>query len=369
MFGLELKGNTFGGCRMRITKINVEAKEAKLKEPITIALGTIEHSMSAIVEIETDEGISGYGEGSPGILITGETLKGTAECIQLFEKQLIGVDPLDIEKVHHVMNTVAAQAPSAKTAIDIACYDLLGKKADLPMYKLLGGFSNTVETDMTIGINTPEIMAQKAKQAIQQGFDTLKIKVGTGFAQDVARIKAIREVVGNDIKLRLDANQGWKPKEAVNMIQRLSEYGIELVEQPVASHDIDGLAFVTKNVSVPIMSDESCFNSKDALRLIKEHAVDYVNIKLMKCGGIHEALRINSICEAAGVECMIGCMVEETNIGVTAAAHLAAGVKNITRADLDATFGLNEVAIPGGVGLEPTRVIELPNQAGLGLSK
>ncbi|MFD1899897.1 dipeptide epimerase [Enterococcus termitis] len=354
---------------MKITKINVEAKAVKLKEPITIALGTIEHSMSAIVEIETDEGIKGYGEGSPGILITGETLKGTTECIQLFEKQLIGVDPLDIEKVHSIMNTVAAHAPSAKTAIDIACYDLLGKKANLPVYKLLGGYASSVKTDLTIGIDTPEIMAVKAKQAVSLGFDTLKIKVGTTISQDLARIEAIRLAVGSQIKLRLDANQGWQPKEAVTMINRLEEFGIELVEQPVAYHDIDGLAFVTKQVAVPIMSDESCFNSKDALRLIKARAVDYVNIKLMKCGGIHEALKINSICEAAGVECMIGCMVEETNIGVTAAAHLAAATKNITRADLDATFGLHEVAIPGGVGLEATSMITLTNQGGLGLSK
>ncbi|WP_086444546.1 dipeptide epimerase [Candidatus Enterococcus lemimoniae] len=354
---------------MKITKINVAPKAVKLKEPITISLGTIEHSMSAIVEIETDEGTIGYGEGSPGILITGETLKGTTECIQLFERQLLGVDPLDLEKVHSIMNSVAAQAPSAKTAIDIACYDLFGKKANLPVYKLLGGFASSVQTDMTIGIDTPEIMAEKAKLAISQGFDTLKIKVGTGFVSDIARIKTIREVVGSQIKLRLDANQGWNPKEAVNTINHLAQFDIELVEQPVAYHDIEGLTFVTNHVMTPIMSDESCFNSKDALRLIKARAVDFVNIKLMKCGGIHEALKINSICEAAGIECMIGCMVEETNIGVTAAAHLAAATKNITRADLDATFGLNEVAIPGGVGLEATSLISLSNKAGLGLSK
>lgn len=354
---------------MKITKINVASKAVKLKEPITISLGTIEHSMSAIVEIETDEGIIGYGEGSPGILITGETLKGTTECIQLFEKQFLGVDPLDLEKVHSIMNSVASQAPSAKTAIDIACYDLFGKKANLPVYKLLGGFASSVKTDMTIGIDTPEIMAEKAKLAISQGFDTLKIKVGTGFVSDIARIKTIREAVGSRIKLRLDANQGWNPKEAVNTINHLAQFDLELVEQPVAYHDIEGLTFVTNHVMTPIMSDESCFNSKDALRLIKARAVDFVNIKLMKCGGIHEALKINSICEAAGVECMIGCMVEETNIGVTAAAHLAAATKNITRADLDATFGLNEVAIPGGVGLEATSLISLSNKAGLGLSK
>lgn len=352
---------------MKITKIDVTPKAVKLKEPITISLGTIDHSISAIVKIETDEGIIGYGEGSPGILITGETLKGTTECIQLFEKQLIGIDPLDIEKVHSVMNSMAAHAPSAKTAIDIACYDLLGKKANLPLYKLLGGFNSSVKTDMTIGLDSPETMKEKAKLAVSQGFDTLKIKVGSNTDLDIARIKAIRESISSQVKIRLDANQAWKPKEAVNMINCLSEFDIELVEQPVAYHDIDGLTFVTKNVSTPIMSDESCFDSKDAMRLIKAHAVDFVNIKLMKCGGIHEAIKINNICEAAGVECMIGCMVEETNIGVTAAAHLAAATKNITRADLDATFCLNEVAIPGGVSMNATSIIHLSDKSGLGL--
>ncbi|MTD39085.1 dipeptide epimerase [Erwinia sp. CPCC 100877] len=354
---------------MKITKINVAPKTVKLKEPITIALGTIDCSVSAVVEIETDEGLIGYGEGAPGILITGETLQGTTECIRLFEKHLIGVDPLDVEKIHSIMDSVAAKAPSAKTAIDIACYDLLGKKAQLPLYKLLGGYASVVKTDMTIGIAAPAIMVEKAQLAIAQGFDTLKIKVGTGFAADIARVKTIREAVGNQINLRLDANQGWNPKEAVRTIQQLEPYNIELVEQPVPSHNIEGLAYVTSQVATPIMSDESCFNSKDALHLIKTHAVDFVNIKLMKCGGIHEALKINSICEAAGIECMIGCMVEETNIGVSAAAHLAAASKNITRADLDATFGLSEVVIPGGVPLEAVSLIELSDKAGLGLSK
>lgn len=343
-------------------------KAVKLKEPITISLGTIDHSISAIVKIETDEGLIGYGEGSPGILITGETLAGTTECIRLFEKQLIGLNPLNIEQIHEAMDRVAAHAPSAKTAIDLACYDLLGKKAQLPLYQLLGGYRSYVDTDMTIGLATPEQMQEKAKQAIAQGFDTLKVKVGTNALDDIARIQAIRESVGSQIQIRLDANQGWQPKEAVQMIQRLADFDIELVEQPVAAYDIDGLAYVTAHVATPIMSDESCFNSKDALRLINAHAVDYVNIKLMKCGGIYEALRINSICEAAGVECMIGCMVEETNIGVTAAAHLAAATKNITRADLDATFGLNEVAIPGGVPLDPIRRIQLTDKPGLGIA-
>lgn len=352
---------------MKITKINVRPQVALLKEPIRISLGIITSSISAIVEIETDQGLVGYGEGAPGILITGETLKGTIEAIQLMAPTLIGTDPTDLEKVHYLMEKVAAHAPSAKAAIDIACYDLLGKRSQLPLYKLLGGFGSTVKTDLTIGIDDPQKMADKGREALAQGFDTLKIKVGMGLEADVERIKAIREAVGMAVNLRLDANQGWQPKEAVSMIERLSDYRIELVEQPVPYYDIQGLAYVRNHVSVPIMSDESCFNSRDALGLIRQQAVDLVNIKLMKAGGIHEALKINSLCQSAGIECMIGCMVEETNIGVTAAAHLAAGRQNITRADLDATFSLNEVAIPGGVSLVAAPVIELTNQAGLGI--
>lgn len=352
---------------MKITNIRILPKKVKLKEPLVISLGVIEYSISAIVIIETDEGLVGYGEGSPGILITGETLEGTIECVKLFNKKLIGVDPLDIEKIHNIMDSIAAKAPAAKAAIDIACYDLLGKKTNLPLYQLLGGYESIVETDITIGIDEPQVMVEKVQEAIGHGFDTLKIKVGTDANTDLSRIKMIRQAVGNQVKLRLDANQAWQPKEAVSMINQLNEYQIELVEQPVVSDNIDGLTYVTNHVSVPIMSDESCFHSKDALRLVQNHAVDFINIKLMKCGGIHEALKINNICEAAGIECMVGCMVEETNIGVTAAAHLVAAKKNITRADLDATFFLESVAYAGGVPLEPTNRIKLTQQAGLGI--
>lgn len=354
---------------MKISKINVEKKFVKLRTPFTISLGTIYESVSAIIEIETDEGIVGYGEGAPGILITGETLDGTVECIKMFEKELIGVDPTDIEKVHEIMDGIAAHANSAKAAVDLACYDLLGKKAKLPLYKLLGGHDSKVETDMTVGIDTPEIMGVKAKEAVSQGFNTLKIKVGMGNALDIERIETIRKNVGKDVKLRLDANQGWSAKEAVQMIHRLSDYDIELIEQPVPYHDIEGLAYVTSQSPIPIMSDESCFDSKDALRLIKQRAVDIVNIKLMKCGGLYEAQKINSICEAAGVECMVGCMVEETDLGVTAGAHLVAAKKNITRADLDATFALAETNFSGPVPLDATPILSLTEAPGLGLTK
>jgi L-alanine-DL-glutamate epimerase-like enolase superfamily enzyme len=351
---------------MKISKISVKPVSAELKEPFRISLGYITHSVSAVTTIETDEGLVGYGEGSPGILVTGETLEGVAACIGLFEKKLLGLDPLDLESIHHVMDRTIPHAPSAKTAIDIACYDLLGKKAGLPVYKLLGGGNNQVVTDITVSLDTPEVMAAKAKKHVDAGFDTIKTKVGAGIEADLERVRNIRKAVGPGIKLRLDANQAWAPKEALNNIEKLSEYDIELVEQPVAYHDIEGLAWVTSHSRIPIMSDESAFDSKDVLRLIKERAVDLVNIKLMKCGGIYEALKINSICEAAGVECMLGCMIEESNIGISAAASLGAALRNITRADLDATFSLRNLPIQGGVDFSRAKVLTLSDEAGFG---
>lgn len=353
---------------MKITKINTERVQIPLVEPFHISLGVITAAEQIRVEIETDEGLIGIGEGSAAVLISGETLESIEAAIHIIEKDLIGCDPRDLEKIYWVMDRAIAHSPSAKTAIDLACYDLLGKASGLPLYKLLGGYTNTFETDMTVGINDPAVMAKKAAGHVADGFDTIKTKVGTTVEEDVARVKAIREAVGPAVKIRLDANQGWNPKEAIAVINKLADYDIELIEQPVPYYDFEGLAYVTAHSPIPIMSDESVFNSKDAMRAVKMHAVDLINIKLMKCGGIREALKINAIAEAAGVECMLGCMAEESNIGITAAASLGAAVKNITRADLDAHLTLSNVPYKGGVQMQGGKTMILTDAPGLGIT-
>ena len=265
---------------MKITEIRTYKMQVPLVRPFRIALGLITHAVSCLVEIETDEGITGYGEGSPGPLITGENLEGTVATIERLKEKLIGMDPCDMEAIWTVMNRAVAYDGSAKAAIDLACHDILGKKTGLPLYKVLGGLSNEIETDMTVGIDDPEVMAQRAREHVEAGFNVIKTKVGVDFATDLARVRAIREAVGDKAKIRLDANQGWKAKEAVELISRLNEYDIELVEQPVPRFDFEGLKYVTANSSVPIMADESCWDSKDALHLVSHRAVDLINIKL-----------------------------------------------------------------------------------------
>ena len=353
---------------MKITDIKTHMMRVPLVKPFRISLGVITHAVSCLVEVETDEGITGYGEGSPGPLITGENLEGTVETIRVLKEKLIGMDPRDIEGIYTVMNRAVAYAGTAKAAIDIACHDIIGKSCNMPLYKVLGGLSNEIETDMTVGIDTPEAMAEKARAHVKAGFNVIKTKVGTDIVSDLARVKAIREAVGDDVKIRLDANQGWHGKEAVELLSRLNEYDIELVEQPVPRYDFEGLKYVTAHSCVPVMADESCWDAKDALKLVSERAVDFINIKLMKCGGLYEAKKIVNIAEAAGVECMLGCMAEESGIAINAAAALGAALKNITRADLDASFSLTELPYEGGFTIRDTRHLILSENPGLGLS-
>lgn len=354
---------------MKITNIKTHIMRVPLVRPFRISLGVITHAISCLVEIETDEGLTGYGEGSPGPLITGENLEGTVETIHVLTEKLLGLDPRDLEAVYTVMNQTVAYAGTAKAAIDIACHDILGKSSGLPLYKVLGGLRGEIETDMTVGLDEPEVMAERAKEYANAGFCVIKTKVGTGMSSDLARVKAIRKAVGDEVKIRLDANQGWKAKEAVEIINRLNEYDIELVEQPVPRFDFEGLKYVTNHSRVPIMADESCWDAKDALRLVSERAVDFINIKLMKCGGLYEAKKIVSIAEAAGVECMLGCMAEESGIAINGAAALGAALKNITRADLDASFSLTELPFEGGFTVKDTRHLILSENPGLGLSR
>ncbi|MGN0373059.1 MAG: mandelate racemase/muconate lactonizing enzyme family protein [Enterocloster sp.] len=354
---------------MKITDIKTHIMRAPLTVPLRISLGLITHAVSCLVEVETDEGITGYGEGSPGALITGENLEGTMETVRVLKNDLIGTDPRDLEAVYTIMNRTVAHAGTAKAAIDIACHDILGKSCGLPLYRLLGGLSNEIETDMTVGIDKPEIIAQRAAEHVKAGFKVIKTKVGGDIRNDLACVKAIREAVGDDVKIRLDANQGWNGKEAVELIKRLDEYDIELVEQPVPRFDFEGLKYVTANSRVPIMADESCWDSKDALRLVSERAVDIINIKLMKCGGLYEAKKIVNLAEAAGITCMLGCMAEESGIAINAAAALGAALGSITRADLDATFSLNELPYEGGFRVLDTCRLVLPEEPGLGIKK
>lgn len=354
----------------KIEKIECFERVIKLKKPFKIALGTITESECIFIKVITDNGIIGIGQASPETFVTGETLVGCQQAIQLLSEELIGQDPLNIAKIHELMDRRILGNGAAKAAFDMACYDIMGKIAELPLYQLLGGYRSQIETDITISIDSPEVMAKLAKQAIDEGFRAIKIKVGVHPVEDVARVRAIREAVGEEVQLRVDANQGWSPKEALEVIDQIQKYDVAFIEQPVKDKNIDGLKFVREHTYQKIMADESSFLPEDAMHLIKNDCVDFVNIKLMKCGGIYKALKIIAVCESAGVPCMVGCMSGETNVSVAAAAHLVAGQPNVHFADLDATFELKEMPYEGIIGLEAQHIIDLlQSDFGLGVKE
>ncbi|KUO71318.1 MAG: dipeptide epimerase [Clostridia bacterium BRH_c25] len=354
---------------MKITHIETMTLTTPLKKPFKTALRQTSVSESIIVKIHTDDGQTGFGGAPPTAVITGDTMDSiNGAVLNFISPAIVGMDIEEFDPLMKKLHSSLYKNSSAKAAVDIALYDLYGKLFKMPLYKLFGGASKEIESDITISVNSPEEMVEDAIAYVQRGYTILKTKVGLDSELDIVRVKRIREAVGSDIRLILDANQGWNAKEAVRAIRKLEDMGmnIELVEQPVKAHDIEGLKYVTDNVETPIMADESLFSPEDGFRILKLRAADILNIKLMKCGGLHNALKINAMAESCGVECMMGSMIE-SKIGITAAAHLACGKLNITRADLDAVDLMAEDPIDGGVRVAGSRIV-LPESCGLGIN-
>lgn len=350
---------------MKISNIVFEKIKVKLKKPFVVALGVVEYCETIIVKIETDEGLYGYGEASPFAPVTGETLDSTFSTLSTFKKALLGEDPLRIEYIHYIMNRLTLGNSAAKAGIDIALHDILGKVMNQPLYKVLGGYRNHFDTDMTIGITTPEQMAKDASDLIKEGYKILKVKAGIDPKADIEAIRQIRAAVGPEIRLRMDANQGWTVNSSINTLRALEQYDVEAVEQCLPYWDIDGSAYIRQHSNIAIMLDESLHTPSDAIKIVKKEAADVLNIKLMKSSGIYPAVQINSIAEAAGLTCMLGCMME-TKVGITASASLIAAKKNIVDADVDSFTYIEDQNITGGITLK-NGIVTLSEAPGLGI--
>jgi len=351
-----------------IQRIEVYPVTLSYREPFRIAPGASTESHNVVVKIVTDYNVVGWGESSPSQRVTGETAETVIKVLNKIAPKLIGMCPLRIEQDVELMDSIVKENPAAKAAIDIALHDILGKTTRKPLFKLMGGYRTEVLTDITLGIKSPKEMAKDAVKAIKKGFRALKVKVGVNPAEDVERIKLIREAVGGNIQMRIDANQGWTPKQAIEALNKMEKFNIQFAEQPVPAEDLKGLIEVRKNSPIPIMADESVHSPEDALHLIQAAAVDLINIKLMKSGGINKGRKIAAIAEAAGIPCMIGCM-GESEIGIAAGAHLAAAVKNIQYADLDSDILLKDKLVEKGGTMVKNSMRIFPKQNGLGITE
>ncbi|SDF71920.1 dipeptide epimerase [Sporomusa acidovorans] len=354
---------------MKIREIKIGKVSIPLKKPFKTALRQVNSAEDIIIKIISDTDEIGYGNAPPTAVITGDSQDSVIAAIRdTIGPKLIGMEIDNMEAIMATLDTAMLHNHSAKAAVDMAVYDLFGKLHNIPLYKLFGGYCNKLTTDLTISVNAPDEMVRDSLEAVQAGFTDLKLKVGTDVAMDIERVKAIRQALGQDVKLRLDANQGWKPKEAVRIIRRFEDMGlnIELIEQPVRAHDFAGLKYVTDHVDTDIMADESAFGPYEVFQLLAMRACDLINIKLMKAGGLHNAVKIANLAETVGVQCMMGCMLE-SKVGITAAASLAAGRQIITRSDLDAAVLLAADPVAGGVNFAKNElwIAEAP---GLGIT-
>jgi L-alanine-DL-glutamate epimerase-like enolase superfamily enzyme len=333
--------------------------------PFTIATGTMDFAQNTLIRIHTDAGYYGVGECSAFPMIVGETQATCFEMAKDFANCWKGKPALHIEGRMQELHDLTAFNATIKSAFDMALHDLAAKAAGQPLYRYLGGKKKPLETDLTIGIDTPEKMAQTAAQFKADGVRIIKIKLGKNGPQDVERVRRIRDTVGPGIILRIDANQGWDFETARQALQAMGSLDIQFCEQPMRSWNDNRLPELRRLSPVRIMADESVFDHHDAERLIGADACDYVNIKFAKAGGILEATRINTVCERANIPCMMGGMLE-SRVALTAFAHFALVHDNIRFYDMDTCLlGHTTDPVEGGVRYSGY-FLEIPDAPGLG---
>ncbi|SDD82365.1 mandelate racemase/muconate lactonizing enzyme family protein [Niabella drilacis] len=351
---------------LAITKVDLYKLFIPLKEPFIISLGPLYNAESVVVRMETSAGITGWGECSPFMSINGESADTGLVVGRYLERILLGRDPLAIGDRILDMDGVIYGNKSIKSAFDMALYDIAAKHAGQPLYRFLGGNrQKEIATDYTVSVGTPAKMAADALKIKARGFPVIKVKIGKGGAQDVERIRAIREAVGIDIPLRVDANQGWHREEAIETLKALEPFNIQHCEEPIARWEFMELPKIKAQSPIPIMADETCGDQHDVQRLIDLGACDRINIKLGKSGGIYNALEMIRLAEAANMEIQIGAFLE-SRLAMTAFAHLACCSPNIVYFDFDTALMFSEDPVEGGMQYKENGIIDVPDAPGIG---
>jgi len=333
--------------------------------PFTIATGTMHYAQNIFIRVHTSEGLYGVGECSAFPMIAGETQATCFEMAKDFAAIWKNKDAAQIEARLQELHYYTAFNTTIKSAFDMALYDLAAKAAGKPLYQFLGGRKKELETDLTIGIDTPANMAKTAIEFVQRGVRIIKIKLGKNAQEDVERVKLIRQAAGPEVLLRIDANQGWSYADALYALKAMHPYHIQFCEQPMRYWDDDQLPALVQQSPVKIMADETVFDHYDALRIIKAGGCDYVNIKFAKSGGIWEAKKIHDVCAQYHIPCMMGGMLE-SRVALTAFAHFSLAHPNILFYDMDTCMlGHKTDPVTGGVQYKGF-LLQVPDTPGIG---
>lgn len=349
-----------------ISSIELYASKIKLKEPFIISLGPLTHAENVIVIIKTTEGITGTGECSPFMTINGESMETDMVVGKYLATVLKGKNALDIEACHKAMNSVIYGNSSIKSAFDMALYDIASQQAKLPLYAFLGGSNNkTLVTDYTVSFKDADAMAKDAATIKANGFQVIKVKLGGTKEGDIERIQKIREAVGMEIPVRIDANQGWNATNAIEILKALHPYNIQHCEEPIPRWAFMELPTIKQQSPIRIMSDESCCDEHDARRLWGIGACDYFNVKLGKSSGIFSAEKIIAFAAEHDIKIQIGGFLE-SRLGFTAAAHVALSSDTIVHCDFDTPLMFEEDPVIGGICYNHKGEISMPDGPGLG---
>jgi L-Ala-D/L-Glu epimerase len=352
--------------QLAISQVALYKMVIPLREPFVLSLGASYHAENVVVVIKTRDGVTGFGECSPLMSVHGESIETCFVVGRLFARMLIGRNALAIEDRVTDMDQIIYGNTSIKSAIDMALYDIAAQHAGMPLYQFIGGRNDkTIITDYTVSLGDPQKMAADALRIQEQGYPAIKVKLGRQGPADVERIKAIRAAVGNDIPLRIDANQGWSPDEAVATLQALKPFGIQYCEEPIPRWDYLSLPRVRRNSPIPIMADESCGDEHDAERLLRLGACDYFNVKLGKAGGIFKALKVVALARQHHVRMQVGAFLE-SRLAMTAFAHFALCDPLIEHFDFDTALMLAQDPVEGGIVYEKNGVVKVPQEPGLG---
>ena len=319
---------------MRITAVRTFPIHLTVRPEFYIVSSAGAHAVSryVMVAIETDAGLTGWGEASVVPVWSGET-QGSALALvhDYFIPLLLGRDPADVESIAAAMDAAAVDNPFTKAAVEMALLDLAGQAQGKPVYELLGGPRNPLRIPIkfSIGLREPDDAANIAAGKVKEGFTAIKLKVGPDPDKDLARVRAVREAVGPDVKMNVDVNGGWTVEQSIREIPRYAPYRLEYVEQPTPRWDIDALTRVREAADVPIMADEAVFSVQHAEQVIAKRAADLISIYPGKNGGILRAKRICDLAADAGIACHLGSNLE-WHVGTAAMCHLAAACANVT---------------------------------------
>ncbi len=352
---------------MQLAQMEILRTRLRCHKPFRTASGISDVCRTLVVRLHTRCGMTGLGEAVPKPLLTGETVEGCEAALRQFLWPAIqGMQAWALEDLHEAMDRVVSGHPAARAALDMAVHDLLARAAGVPLSLFLGGTRHRILTDFSIGLCSPAEAAAEGRRLVEAGYRAVKLKVGHDPDEDVERVRAVRAAIGPDIGLRVDANEGWNRAQALRALKRMEPCDLELVEQPLPRWDLEGMARLRARIPAPVVADEALRTVHDARRILETGAADILNIKLMKCGGLHPARQIATLARAGGLGLMVGGMVGESGISVAAGASLAAAA-GLEYADLDADLLLRDDLCAGaGPGLETSERV-LGDRPGLGI--